>query len=480
MDLFQKRVRKTHPFQLFLKEISDDIYAYCHYLNFKPTWQQKQLLDAMQERRTNIAVRSGQGPGKSACDAVCVTWWSLVNPYSLAVVTAPTMRQCKNVWLSQAQSLVMNGDKRLRSIYSFTGTGYGILGAAKDSWGCYLATANRPEAFQGIHREKLLMLCEESSGIARPIIDTIKGTLSNQKGTYCWLQIGNPNTRDCAFFDCFHSLADAPWYCLHWNGEETPESAWFSKRRNEELAEEFGRDSDVYRVRVLGEFPATDSSCLINEGDLAKCYTPEARARAMAIPDNKKQFGIDLARFGGDENVIVARQGRMMLTMECYSHTDPNQAIDRAVMLQDMYTWPTKDTMYVVDTSGMGEVAVGNLGGQRRMGRRVHEFYSQNCANDSQKYANKITEAWCLFAKKIKAGEIYLGDKRDRKLTLQLTTRRYIVDKDGRIKIESKDEYKKRNADTNDGDLGKSPDRADAVIMAFYDHAHESQRLATA
>jgi hypothetical protein len=170
----------------------------------------------------------------------------------------------------------------------------------------------------------------------------------------------------------------------------------------------------------------------------------------------------------------------MLLTLEAYTHTDPNQAIDRAVMLQDMFTWDTAETMYVVDTSGMGEAAVGNLGSKRRMGKRVHEFYSQNCASDSTKYANKISEAWCLFAKKIRAGEIYLGDKRDRKLTLQLTTRRYMVDKDGRIKIESKDDYKKRNADVNDGDLGKSPDRADGVVMAFYDYAHESQRLSVA
>ena len=468
----------NHPLQVFLKELKSDVYAYCHYVGFSPTWQQRGLLDAIQEGRTNIAVRSGQGPGKTAATAVATTWWSITRPYSLAVVTAPTMRQCSNVWLSEAQAIVNNGDRRIKGMFHFTDTGYGILGASKKVWGCYLATATRPEAFQGIHREHLMVLCEESSGISRRIIDTIKGTLTNAEGSYVWVQIGNPNTRTCAFFDCFHTLAGSPWHCLHWNAEQTPESGWFSRRRNEELAEEFGRDSDVYRVRVLGEFPSIDPDSLISDADLQKCFGPEAYERAFMHEDNKKQIGIDLARFGGDECVNVFRAGRVLLSMTAASHVEPYTMIDRAVADQDALKWKDGDCLYVVDTSGMGEGAVGHLGAKKRMGKRVHEFYSQNTASDSSKYENKITEAWCGFAKMVRSGDLYLGEKPDRKLVQQLAGRKYYVTKNGRICIESKDEYKKRNRDAGDGDMGKSPDRADAVIMAFYDKASQSQRFA--
>ena len=131
-----------------------------------------------------------------------------------------------------------------------------------------------------------------------------------------------------------------------------------------------------------------------------------------------------------------------------------------------------------MDTPGMGELAAGLIGSQRRMGRRIHEFYSQNTAHESSRYANKITEAWCLFAKEVRSIRIYL--KYDKKLFQQLSNRLYSVDKDGRIKIETKDEYKKRNKDASDGELGQSPDRADAVVMAYYKYAVASSRVVTA
>jgi hypothetical protein len=303
--------------------------------------------------------------------------------------------------------------------------------------------------------------------------------MSGHKGNNVWHCVGNPNTRTCRFFDFFHSLMDNPWKALHWNAEMTPLSAWFSGERNLEIEEEFGKDSDVYRVAVLGEFPSIDPDSLISEIDLNKCFGTDAYARAFAHTDNTKQIGIDLARFGGDECVNVFRHGRVMLSMEAQTKVEPYVMIDRAVMQQDQLKWADGDCMYVVDTSGMGESAVGHLGSKKKMGKRVHEFYSQNTAYESQKYANKISEAWCGFARMVRSGDLYLGDKPDRKLVYQLIARKYGVDKDGRIKIETKDEYKKRLADDDTGgELGKSPDRADAMVQAFYERASQSQRIA--
>ena len=307
------------------------------------------------------------------------------------------------------------------------------------------------------------------------------GTLSNAPGKSMFCLIGNPNSRSCYFFDCFHSQAHK-YVPIHWNSEETPESEHFSQKRNKAIADEFGKDSDVYRVRCLGEFPHTDPSCLINEDDLLACTKEDAKKAAMAINAQmrpvRNQIGIDLARYGGDENVITLFSGNLMLRMEPYQRTDPNATIDRAILLQEHMGWSDDRCTFVVDTSGMGELAAGMIGSHRRMGRRLHEFYSQNTAHESAKYANKITEAWCLFAKEVRAQRIYL--KYDKKLFQQLANRLYSVDNHGRIKIETKDEYKKRNKDASDGELGQSPDRADAVVMGYYQFAVGSSRVATA
>lgn len=469
----------TDPISIFLKRCKSDINFYFRLIGFTPTWQQQQYVDAIVAGESNVAVRSGKGPGKTSVTAACLPWWTMTRPMSNIVVTAPTMRQCKDFWLAEAEKWISGGDPVLRQIFKFTNTGFGVRGHKANQWGCILATATNPEAFQGLHNTNLLVYCEEASGVDRAIMQAIQDTMSGHKGDNVWHCVGNPNTRTCRFFDFFHSLEGNPWHTLHWNAEETPISAWFSGERNLEIEEEFGKDSDVYRVAVLGEFPSIDPDSLISEIDLNKCFGRDAYARAFAHPDTTKQIGVDLARFGGDECVNIFRNGRVMLSMEAQSKIDPNTMIDRAVMMQDQLKWANEKCIYVVDTSGMGETAVGHLGGKRRMGKRVHEFYSQNTAAECTKYANKITEAWCGFARMVRSGDLYLGDKPDRKLVYQLIARKYGIDKDGRIKIETKDEYKKRLADDDTGgELGKSPDRADAIVMAFYEHATQSQRIA--
>ena len=461
------------------------IYRWADALGFVPNHQQRELLDDYNEAMMGrglprIACRAGKGPGKTKCTAVIFTHWSLTHKDSSLIVTAPVMRQAKDVWLAEAKATIYGStaDERIGKLFDFVGMGFGILGAKPSEWGCQVITALSKEAFQGLHRLYIAFLEEEASGVKPDISAAIKETISNSKGTWLHVRIGNPNTRLCSFFDSFNSEA-SKWKCLHWNTEETEETIYFSRDRNRDIADEFGKDSDIYRISVLGEFPNLDPNCLISEEDLVACCTPEARDNALFVnPDRKKQIGIDLARYGGDECVVVPRDGGMMLDMWAHK-TDPNNAIDKAIAFQDVYDWSNDGCVHVVDTSGMGEVAVGAMGDARRMGRNVHEFYSQNTAHDSMKYENKISEAWCLFAKLIKKQWVYLGTDLDKKLKNQLTTRRYVVTPKGKIKIESKDEYAKNNEDVENGTIGKSPDRADAVIMAFYEWALTSARIAT-
>lgn len=473
------------PLLLFYKRCIKDVYFFIKCLGVTPHWQQRELIDSYAKGDSNISVRSGQGPGKTWCS--CVIWlhWLLANRNSLLVVTAPTMRQCKEVWLAEARKIINadDTDKRLQAIYTFTGTGIQMFGCKASDWGCYLATANKAENFQGIHRARLGIHCEEASGLDRQIIETIQGTLSNTEGSYLWLQIGNPNTRSCAFYDTFYAPTSV-WTKLHWNGEETPETAFFSQRRNTEVADEFGKDSDVYRVRVKGEFPSLDPNAMLSMEQLIECTKIQAlvnakkeNARLLSIGKMRYHLGIDLARFGGDENSITAFEGTIQRVSEAYSRMDPNDAIDRGVVIQSDMGWSNEQSLYIVDVSGMGEGAVGRLGQQKHMGKRVHEFYTQNSADDSTSYADKASEAWFLFRKAVIDKNIYL--KYDKRTFDQIANRRYEVTKTGQLKIESKDSYKKRLSRNGDdmGAVGKSPDRADGTIMGFYPVASEGVRI---
>lgn len=459
----------------------EGIYRYIDYLGVTPTWQQMQLVDAYARGDSRIACRSGKGPGKTFISAIILTHWVLVHPMSMLIVTAPTFRQCKEGWMSRAEKILTSPDAHpyFAELFNFRGSGFGVLGHKNAMWGCQLITARNKEAFQGIHEDYLAIFEDESSGVPLEISEAAAETIKNADGTFLHMKIGNPNTRLCKFFDAFNKDS-LMWTKLHWNAEETPESQYFSQERNVEIAQEFGKNSDIYRIAVLGEFPSVDPNCLISEEDLDKCLLQEALNNALRYGDPlDKRIAIDLARYGGDENAITVVAGYLVYSRWARK-CSPLQALDKAGLFQEQFNWADKDCIYVIDTSGMGEVAVDEMGGERRRNKRVHEFYSQNTPVESDKYHDRISEAWCFLAKLIRHQHVYLGVHLEHRVRVQLCTRRYMVTPKGKIKVESKDDYMKQFKDAENGTIGQSPDQADSLVMAFCPEVSESSRVATA
>ena len=73
------------------------------------------------------------------------------------------------------------------------------------------------------------------------------------------------------------------------------------------------------------------------------------------------------------------------------------------------------------------------------------------------KYPNLISEAWFDLARNI--DQIQLQENKD--LLTELSSREWCMDARGRRAVESKESYKKRGF--------RSPDEADATILAFYE-----------
>lgn len=458
--------RKKKSFADFFHSIQNDIYAFCKAMGFEPTHQQRQLLDAVQAAADGkggrrIAVKSGQGPGKTTVSGIVGLWLLIREPYTKLLITAPTMRQCKDVWLAEAKQSLRRADPRLSAIFNITGTGIGVCGQKQNEWGCLLLTATNSESLQGQHRKDMHLIVEEASGVPREFIEQFKGTLSNPNAIF--IQIGNPNTRDCGFFDCFNSQRDK-WVTFGWNAEDTPASPWFDPQRNKDLEDEFGRDSDVYRVRVLGEFPHADPNCVVSSEDVEKCMD-----RKLMVPMSKlsgvKQFGMDFARFGGDESVVVRRSGLAVVEKFWRARIDPNDAVDLAFRMQSDARWKDADTMYVADAGGMGQGVMRNF---HQAGKQICEFHNGS-KSGKRDYDNRITEAYFSLAKLIRNHGCYLP--RDNRLIQQLSGRQYYTTRKGKLILETKDEFIKRT--------GESPDRADGVVLAFFEGAIATGTVAT-
>lgn len=426
-------------------------------LNFTPTWQQEQLLGLVQRGDRQIAVRSGKGPGKTTATIPIAMWRCIQDVNALTLLTAPTMRQCREVWLGEARRMLPKADGLIQRLFTVTQSKIELGG--NPDWGVKTVTATQEENAQGFHEKNMTVIFEECSGINRALVQQFEGTASNPNALL--LAIGNPNTRDCSFFDFFTSQKDY-WTPLHWNAEETPASEYFDPSRNTRIGNMYGYDSDIYRIQVQGEFPSTDPSCVLSSEMLQQYTDRKLMVEASLFKLNGKhvkQFGIDYARFGGDENTLYRRSGNAIVEWDKYAHTDPADVTDKAFLWQKLANWKNEDCMYVPDATGMGQ---GMMHMFYRAGKRVLEFNNGGSAANSTEYDNLMTEAIFGFKDKMAAGEkIYIPA--DPILLQQLSTRQYHTTKKGRLIVESKQDYMDRGHN--------SPDRADGFLMAMYDQA---------
>jgi len=450
--------RLARQWEKLYREIRDDIFAYCRYLNFQPTKQQAELLELVQEGHMRIACKSGQGPGKTATSVIIGTWRPLRYRDGLTVVTAPTMRQCKEVWLREARERFEHAHPLIKQAFEITRSRITIMG--RKDWGVVLATATNPESLQGFHNDSLTFIAEESSGIGRDIIETIEGTLSQPTGDMLFLQIGNPNARDSSFFDCFNRDR-RHWQCLTFNCED---SERVSKEHCEYMADKYGIDSDVYRVRVLGQFPLTDPRCVMSSDLLEKCTKINmlyaARQGLSGVGNRErpaKQFGIDFARFGSDESTIYRRSGMAVVEWKRFSHVDPNDVTDYAFRMQKRAGWTDEETLYVADAGGMGQGCMKKF---HDAGKNIIEFHNAGVSS-SIDYDNKMTEAYFKFGENAEKG--YIRIPNDVELIHQVTNRQYTTTKKGKLILEAKDIYMNRGHD--------SPDRADGLMMCFFEQS---------
>jgi hypothetical protein len=94
-------------------------------------------------------------------------------------------------------------------------------------------------------------------------------------------------------------------------------------------------------------------------------------------------------------------------------------------------------------------------------GAHVRRFSAGEQAHDPKRFANKRSELWWEVGRersRLKTWDLGVVDD---DVIAELTCPRYRLEgSHGRVQVESKDEIRKR--------LGRSPDIADALLMAFY------------
>ena len=456
MRFFKKRIPtyRENPV-LFAREV----------LLFEPDeWQQEALMDLAVSSK--VAIKSGQGVGKTGMEAVSLLWFLCCYPYPRIVATAPTKQQLHDVLWSEINKW-MSKSPLLSDILKWTKT-YIYMRNYEKRWFAVARTATKPENMQGFHEDNMLFIVDEASGVADPIMEAILGTLSGANNKL--LMCGNPTRTSGTFFDAFN--ADRAIYKCHTvSSEDSPRT---NKENIESLIRKYGEDSNVVRVRVRGLFPKQEDDVFIMLSMIEHCIMKDI---PEDIPIKRISFGVDVARYGSDETIIAKNVGGNITLPVMFRGQSLMTTVGKIVQQYRLAIkeYPAyRGKIYVnIDDCGLGGGVTDRLEEvkqEEKLSRMVIVPVNaagkvpDNVVNDRKEKANDIydnmtTYLWGTVKDKLISEEITLPN--DNELVAQLSCRKYRLTSRGKMQLESKEEMKKRSID--------SPDRADAVALSLYE-----------
>jgi phage terminase large subunit len=408
-------------------------------------WQQ-QALDAVAKHH-RVAIRSGHGIGKSALLAWLVLWFGFTRSNGKIPSTAPTSHQLEDVLLAEVRKWL----DRMRA------RGWGYLTrqvtltqeAIRFPSGTFAAlrtgSKDRPEALQGFHAADLLFLLDEASGIEDVVFEVAGGALSTANAMV--VMTGNPTRTSGYFYQAFHSQR-AHWHCLH---VPCTASSQVSAAYVEQMLEQYGEDSNVYRVRVQGEFPLEEDAVLV---PLHLCEA--AINRDVAKQHLMPVWGLDVARFGSDDSALCKRQGnRIMEPLTIWRHRDLMQIAGLLLREYNDTDDEDKPSEILIDAIGLG---AGVLDRCRELSLPVRGInVGEAPATDSGQFSRLRDELWWRTRERFAGRDVSIPE--DARLIGELTSVQYAYTSNGKLQVEGKDSMRKRGL--------KSPDAADALVLTF-------------
>lgn len=395
------------------------------------------------------ATASGHGVGKSALVAWIILWALSTATDTRGVVTANTEVQLKTkTWAELAKWFRMFVGRPLfrleaTSIFSIDPDHVKTWRVDMVAW-----SERNPEAFAGLHNQgrRVFMVYDEASAIPDIIWETSEGFLSDEGTERLWLVFGNPTRSTGRFRSCFD---DARWHVTQVDAREV---SFTNKAQIKSWETAYGEDSDFFRVRVKGVFPRIGSQEFISAYAVA-----EARAReVVAQRFDPLIIGVDVARFGDDETVLVVRKGRDARTTSAIRlrGLDTMAVATRVVELAAELR---ADAIFI-DGGGVGGGVVDRCR-QLRLNVYDVQFGAKADRGDllsqGELYANKRAEMWGAMRAWLATGAIEDADA----LGEQLVGPTYGFNGRDEIQLERKQDMKARGV--------PSPDWADALALTF-------------
>lgn len=451
-------------------------------LGVEPWSRQIEILEAIRDH-DRVAVCSGHKVSKSHSAAGTALWFYCSFPDARVVLTSTTARQVEQILWRELRMLRARSGRcvackredpegiRIKRPCPHSAIIEGEQGdlartglKAPDFREVVGFTAKEAEAVAGISGLNLLYIADEASGIDNTIFEAIDG---NRAGGAKLLMFSQGTRNEGEFFEAFASKQRF-YHTMRISSATTPN---YLEQRIvipglatydwvEEKKQEWGEDSALYKIRVLGEHATFEDAKIFSVHAIG-----EAERRWYDTPDTGRLFiGLDPAGESGigDETCFCMRRGFKQLALRVQRGLNDEQHLVALLLLLKEFRLPNETPVVVLDRDGpIGSSLSGRLRSYLELHTAEFELVnvrgSDKAIRQPQLYDRVRDELAANLEQWMRTG----GILEDAKLARELHCVEWKQHINGRLKLTPKDNIRKY--------LGRSPDRFDATALSVWE-----------
>ena len=466
--------------QIYNNLQTDPMFFPKQIIGIKPWSKQRQAIKRVMNLSgkyyNKTAIKSCHGIGKTFISGNIALQFLYTYKPSIVVTTAPTFRQVeKGIWKEIRQSY---GMARI-PLGGKLQDGAPNLQIVKDQWYAFGLATSDSDKFQGLHEENILVVVDESAGVTEQIYTAIDGLLTSLNAKL--LIIGNPTSITGTFKKAFE---EPGWNRISISAFDTPNFKYYGieekhiasgeweemmAAKNNRLPfpklvtplwvadkyKRWGPQSMLYKTRVLGQFDEAGTDTLIPLAWVEAAI--ERNNEIVSTLSDISSIGCDVAEFGRDSSQVFIKKGRKVLPAYSFTKMPIMQLVGHLVQLYNS----NQCNNIKVDTIGVGTGVEGRLDELGIPTHRVNVAEAPGGITEEErtKFINKRAQLyWSLREQLDPANPDAIGLPDDEELIEELMATKYKINSSGKIQIIPKDEIKQI--------LGRSPDKADALMIA--------------
>lgn len=454
-----------------------DPVAFSEVILGRQLWdRQREILRAVRDH-PRVAVKSGNGVGKSDVAADAALHFALLHPDARVLLTGPAFHTLKaNLWAHIGKRIrkarlpeVLGRDRLLEGLRDRK------LLIDGETWSIEALSTDDPSSFQGRHAPHVLVILDEAQAVEAEIWEAAESLTVGGNGHI--LAIGNPLVTVGRFYDCFnadahrwHQITISCWDHPNVTTGKVVIPGCITREVIEERKESWETAAPgLYQARVLGEFPSSGETSVVPRAFLEKGAALEIKHAT----DAQVHLGLDVARAGTDQCVLSILKGGditkpiELLEQIAWGGMDFIDSAQRVVNVVGELKTKGVDIpahRIHVEHDGIGSAVVENL--HRLHGLVVDAVHVGglpqgewgHVVGRDTMFKNRKAELWWAVRCLLMRGLLKIP-KRFKEAWNQMPAHTYKYTPTGQIQIEEKDKVKER--------IGRSPDHADSIVVGL-------------